>query len=198
MPPTESDAATPPPFRLAIESVRAAQPRAEMEVVEIDAPSGLAPHSIALAADVRPTVHGIDSLLGTGRFVLLYDPEEPDAWGGPFRVVAYAQAPLETEIGIDPFIAEVAWSWLIDALDARGAEYAAPSGTATKVLSTGFGELAGQGDAAQLELRASWSPVGPDIGEQVEAWCDLLCMLAGLPPTSEAISLLPNSRGPRD
>lgn len=198
MPISESDAATPLPFRRALESVRAAQPRLEMEVVEIDAPTGLAPYSVALAADVRPTVHGIDSLLGTGRFVLLYDPEEPDAWGGPFRVVAYAQAPLESEIGIDPFIAEVAWSWLVDALDARGAQYTAPSGTATKVLSMGFGELAGQGDSAQLELRASWSPLGTALGDQVEAWCDLLCMLAGLPPTSDAVSLLPHTRGPRD
>ncbi|WP_227000682.1 DUF3000 domain-containing protein [Protaetiibacter intestinalis] len=195
---SESDRPLPPPFRLAVESVRAAQPRPEMAVVEIDAPTGLAPYSIALAADVRPTVHGIDSVLGTGRFVLLYDPEEPEAWGGPFRVVAYAQAPLETEIGVDPFIAEVAWSWLIDALDARLADYSAASGTATKVLSAGFGELAGQGDAAQLELRASWTPGGPAIGEQVEAWCDLLCMLAGLPPSSDAVSLLPHRRAPRD
>ncbi|QEO10169.1 DUF3000 domain-containing protein [Protaetiibacter larvae] len=193
-----TDSALPAPFRLAVESIRAAQPRPETEVVEVTAPTGLAPHAIALAADVRPTIHGVDSLLGTGRFVLLYDPEEPDAWGGSFRVVAYAQAPLETEIGIDPFIADVAWSWLVDALDARGAEYAAASGTATKVLSTGFGELAGQGDAAQLELRASWSPVGPAVGVQVEAWCELLCMLAGLPPSADAVSLLPHSRTPRD
>ena len=194
----ESDVVAPAPFARAVASVKGAQTRPEMEVVEIPAPGGLAPYAIALAADVRPTVHGIDSVLGTGRFVLLYDPEEPEAWGGPFRVVAYAQAPLEAEIGIDPFVAEVAWSWLVDALDARGAEYTAPSGTATKVLSQGFGELAGQGDAAQLELRASWSPLGPDVGQQVEAWCDLLCMLAGLPPSSEAVSLLPHRRGPRD
>ena len=83
-------------------------------------------------------------MLGTGRFVLLYDPEEPEAWGGPFRVVCFAQAPLETDIGLDPFVAGVAWSWLEDALAVRGAHYAAASGTATKVISTGFGELAGQ------------------------------------------------------
>lgn len=193
----ESDSDLPAPFAYAVESVRAAVPRPEMEVVEISAPVGLAPFSIALAADVRPTMHGIDSVLGTGRFVLLYDASEPDAWGGPFRVVAYAQAPLEAEIGVDPFIAEVAWSWLIDALDARGADYTAASGTATKVLSAGFGELAGQGDTAQLELRASWSPVGPEIGQQVEAWCDLLCMLAGLPPSSDAVSMLPHRRASR-
>jgi len=194
----ESEPVAPAPFAQAVASVRAARPRPEMEIVEIPAPGGLSPHAIALAADVRPTVHGIDSVLGTGRFVLLYDPAEPEAWGGPFRVVAYAQAPLETEIGIDPFIAEVAWSWLVDALDARGAQYTAASGTATKVLSTGFGELAGQGDAAQLELRASWSPVGPDVAQQVEAWCDLICMLAGLPPSSDAVSLLPHRRATRD
>lgn len=198
MPIPEPDPLAPAPFRLAVESVRAAHPRLEVELIGIEAPSGLAPYSFALAADVRPTVHGIDSLLGTGRFVLLYDPEEPEAWEGPFRVVAFAQAPLETEIGVDPFIAEVTWSWLIDALDARGAGYTAPSGTATKILSTGFGELAGHSDAAQLELRASWSPHGTAIGEQVEAWCDLLCMLAGLPPSSDAVSLLPHRRAARD
>jgi hypothetical protein len=192
----ESDPA-PAPFARAVAAVRAAQPRSEMEVVEIAAPTGLAPYAIALAADVRPTEHGIDSVLGTGRFVLLYDPEEPDAGDGPFRVVAFAQAPLEAESGVGRFIAEVTWSWLLDALDARGAQYSAPSGTATKVLSTGFGELAGQGDAAQLELRASWSPTGPDVGAQVEAWCDLLCMLAGLPPSSDAVSL-PHRRATRD
>ncbi len=195
---TESAPDLPQPFRLAAESLRSATPRDEMAVVEIPSPSGLAPYSVALAGDVRPTTHGIDSLLGTGRFILLYDPVEPDAWGGPFRIVAYAQAPLETEIGVDPFIAEVTWSWLIDALDAHGAAYTEPSGTATKILSTGFGELADNGDAAQLELRASWSPSDTEIGAHVEAWCDLLCMLAGLPPSSDAISLLPHQRKPRD
>jgi len=193
----ESDADLPELFVRAVASVRSAQPRAEVEVTDIPAPGGLAAHSLALAADVRPTRQGIDSVLGTGRFVLLYDPDEPDAWGGPFRVVAYAQAPLETEIGIEPFIAEVAWSWLIDALDTRRARYTAASGTATKMLSTGFGELAEQGDAAQLELRASWSPLGPDMTPHVEAWCELLCMLAGLPPSSEAISLT-HRRGAHD
>ncbi len=164
---------------------------------DIPAPTGLAPHAVALAADVRPVSHGLDSVLGTGRFVLLYDPEEPDAWGGPFRVVCFAQAPLETDIGLDPFVADVAWSWLIDALSARDARYSAASGTATKVLSTGFGELADQGDGAQLEVRASWSPDDDEIGSSVEAWSDLLCRLAGLPPSQDAVGLLPHRRGGR-
>src|SRR5487761_2308697 len=126
----------PVPFAAAVEAVRHAVARPELELAEIAAPSGLAPYAIALAGDVRPQRHGLDSVLGTGRFVLLYDPEEPEAWGGAFRVVCFAQAPLETDIGLDPFIADVAWSWLIDALELRGAHHHSSSGTATKVLST--------------------------------------------------------------
>jgi hypothetical protein len=164
--------------------------RPELVVSEIPAPGSLAPYSIALAADVTPARHGSDSELGTGRFILLYDPSEPDAWGGAFRVVCFAQAPLETDIGVDPFLADVAWSWLIDALEVRGAKYSAASGTATRILSTGFGELQLQGDGAQIELRASWTPADHDVSSHVEGWGELLCMLAGLPPTAEGVSVL--------
>jgi hypothetical protein len=188
----------PQAFTAALASVRAAVSRPELVLSEIAAPGTLAPYSIAIAADVTPARHADDSDLGTGRFVLLYDPSEPEAWGGPFRVICYAQAPLETEIGIDPFLADVAWSWLVDALAQRGAKYTAASGTATKVLSTGFGELQSQGDGAQIELRASWTPIGPDLGAHVSGWGDLLCMLAGLPPAAEGVSLMSARRVGRD
>jgi hypothetical protein len=193
------DSAThlPSEFAAALDAVRAARPRAELRVSEIPAPGSLAPFAVALSADVVPSRHGDDSELGTGRFVLLYDPSEPEAWGGRFRVVCFAQAPLETDIGLDPFVAEVAWSWLTDSLAARSAGYTAASGTATKVLSTGFGELAHQSDGAQLEVRASWTPDADAVGASVEAWSDLLGRLAGLPPTAEAALLLPNRRGAR-
>ncbi len=164
--------------------------RNELSVTEMAAPANLAPFSIAFAADVIPATHGKDSDLATGRFVLLYDPTAPEAWGGTFRVVCYTQAPLETDIGVDPFLAEVAWSWLIDALDTRGATYSSPSGTATKILSTGFGGLAEQGDGAQIELRASWTPSGESMAAHLQSWGDLVCMLAGLPPTPEGVALL--------
>ena len=182
-------------FTAAVDAIRAATLRDELTVTEIAAPSGVAPWSLALAADVHPVRHGNDSELGTGRFILLHDPAEPEAWGGAFRVVCFAQAPLETEIGVDPFLANVAWSWLVDALDSRGAKYSSASGTATKTLSTGFGELATQEDVAQIELRASWSPFDHDITSHVEAWGELLCMLAGLPPAAEGVSLLSAHRG---
>jgi hypothetical protein len=180
----------PAEFRAALKSLRSASTRTELVVNEIAAPGNLAPHSVALAADVNPPRHGSDSELGTGRFILLYDEDEPEAWGGAFRVVCFAQAPLETEIGLDPFLADVAWSWLVDALEARGAHYTAASGTATKIISSGFGELAKQGDGAQIELRASWTPTDHDLGAHVEGWGELLCMLAGLPPAIEGVTML--------
>ncbi|PPH89926.1 DUF3000 domain-containing protein [Rathayibacter sp. AY1D3] len=199
MPEFPASSQLPEEFRVATESIRAAATRAELTVSEIASPSGLAPWALALSGDVAPHVHGRDSELGTGRFILLYDPEEPEQWGGPFRVVCFAQAPLEVEIGTDPFLAEVAWSWLIDALGARGASYSAASGTATKVLSTGFGELAAQGDGAQIEIRASWSPDDAQLAAHVEGWGELLCMLAGLPPvSSDGVTPLAFRRNNRD
>jgi len=151
------------------------------------APRGLAPFALALSADVRPEDDGV-SRYGTGRFVLLHDPDEPEAWGGAWRVVCFAQAPLEPEIGADPLLADVAWSWLVDALGSRHAVYHSPSGTATKTLSKGFGSLAAEGEGSQVELRASWSPSG-SMRPHVEAWAELVCMLAGLPPGSETVQV---------
>jgi len=184
----------PEAFKLAVESISSVAFREELTVRQIDSPSGVAPYSYALAADVLIAEHEHESQHGTGRFILLYDPAEPESWGGPFRVVAFAQAPLEAEIGLDPFLANVAWSWLTDALTIREADYFNASGTATRILSTGFGELADSGEGAQIELRASWSPASPQMGEQAEAWGELLCMLAGLPPTADAVSLTARRR----
>jgi hypothetical protein len=173
----------PPAFAAALDAVRRAESRNELVVTEIQAPAGLAPWSIALAADVTPARHASDSDFGTGRFILLYDPSAPEAWGGVFRIVCFAQAPLETDIGLDPFLASVAWSWLVDALDAHGA---------------GFGELESQGDGALIELRASWTPSDHDVTAHVEGWSELLCMLAGFPPTAEGVSVLSTRRASRE
>ena len=195
---TSAETSVPAPFAAALDAVRRAVPRPELVVTEIPAPGGLAPYSIALAADVTPARHANDSELGTGRFILLYDPSAPDAWGREFRIVCFAQAPLETDIGLDPFLASVSWSWLVDALDSRGAGYHSASGTATRILSTGFGELESQGDGAQIELRASWTPTNHDVTSHVEGWSELLCMLAGFPPAIEGVSLLSQRRVGRE
>ncbi|WP_251449684.1 DUF3000 family protein [Microbacterium sp. Marseille-Q6648] len=183
------------PFATAADDVRAMRFRDDLSVREIAAPGGLAPDALALAADVRPDDDG-ESAYGTGRFILLHDASEPSPWDGPWRIVCFAQAPLEPDLGIDPLVADVAWSWLTDALRSRGAAHHSSSGTATKTLSKGFGTLAGEGEGAQIELRASWSPEGP-LEPHVEAWTELVCMLAGLPPGSEGIAMFGSRRSPR-
>lgn len=180
-----------------VASVSRAVLRDELQVTTIPAPTGLAPFSYALAADVNPARHDDDSDLGSGRLIILYDPEATEGWGGAVRIICYAQAPLETEIGLDPFVADVAWSWLVDALAARGARYTSASGTATKVLSTGYGELAAQGSGAQIELRASWTPLEFDLETHVEGWAELLCMVAGYPPLADGVAVLQPRRGSR-
>jgi len=182
-----------PDFAAVADRLRAMTFREDFVVREIAAPSSLAPDAIAFAGDIRPGDDGLDSPYGTGRFVLLHDASEPEQWSGAWRIVCFAQAPLETEIGTDPLLAEVAWSWLIDALNTRKAVFHSASGTATKTLSKGFGTLAEEGDGAQIELRASWTPSG-DLPAHLDAWAELVCMLAGLPPGSEGIAVFSSER----
>lgn len=177
----------PAEFKLAVDQLSAVTLRDEVQVTHISSPGSIAAYSHAFAADVHTGID--DEAGGTGRFILLYDPEQAEAWGGSFRVVCYAQGPLDSEIETDPYLAKVIWSWLVDSLDSRGASYIKPSGTTTRVVSQGFGDLAGGPDAAHIELRASWTPVGHDFTGQLEAWGDLLCHLAGLPPASGAVML---------
>lgn len=177
-------------FDSAIAAIQLAEVRPEIVVTEIAPPTSLAPHAFALAADVRPTAHAEDSEWGTGRLIVLHDPSEPEEWGGAWRIVCFAQGPLEPEIGVEQYVADVAWSWLIEALDTRGARYHSESGTATKILSRGYGGLADQGEGAQLELRSSWTPDESQLVAHVEAWAELLALMAGMPPGTEQVSLL--------
>ena len=176
-------------FDSAVASIRAAKLRSELVVDELRPPDNLAPFAFALAADVRPAgLRGgpASPPLGNGRFILLHDPAEPEPWRGAYRIVCLAQAPLETDIGGDPLLPDVAWSWLVDALAVHDADYRYPSGTATVINAKGYGELASQGEGSQIELRASWTPQSTDIGHHLESWGALLCMLAGLPPLDSA------------
>ena len=98
-------------------SMRQATLRPEVFCEEMPAPQRIAPYSSALSADV--TVDDED--LGTGRLILLHDPAGNDAWNGTFRCVAYARADIDPELGSDPMLAAVGWSWLTEALEAHGA-----------------------------------------------------------------------------
>ena len=188
---TEIDA-PPDEFRAALDQLKAARLRPEVFCEEMAAPQRIAPYSAAMTADV--TIAGEDC--GGGRLVLLYDPAGNEAWQGNFRCVAYARAGIDPEMVTDPLLGAVGWSWLIEALEAHYAEFVAPSGTVTRVASESFGGMDGEPASAEIEVRASWSPLG-SITSHVEAWGDLLCTAAGLPPVPAGVVVMPHRRGPR-
>ncbi|MER7621610.1 DUF3000 domain-containing protein [Streptomyces sp. NPDC126503] len=203
---TEGDAA-PPEFRRAVEGLRAARLRPEMEVDPTRPPQRLAPYAYAVEAAV---VEGEEDL-ADGRLVLLHDPDGHEAWKGTFRLVTLVRAELEPEMAADPLLPEVCWSWLTGALEARGLAYGEASGTVTMAGSHYFGGLADRRPATQIEIRASWTPReglggAPDTGAHLAAWCDLLCQIAGLPPVAPepgsttagaGVVSLPQRRGPQ-
>ncbi|HOA88552.1 MAG TPA: DUF3000 domain-containing protein [Propioniciclava tarda] len=167
--------------------------RPELAVEEIPAPQRIAPYALAIAAEVLDG----DAEVGSGRLVLLHDPAGNPAWDGTFRCVTYARADVDAEMGTDPLLAPVGWSWLVDALDRRSADYGSPSGTVTAVSSQSFGSMEDDPQRIEVEIRASWTPtinLGSDIAAHVHAWQDLLCMVAGLPPLPEGVVPLPLSR----
>ncbi|GAA4505699.1 DUF3000 domain-containing protein [Nonomuraea ferruginea] len=182
----------PAAFLRAVESLRPAEVRPEIELEELPAPQRLAPHSAAIGA----SVYRDDDELAVGRLILLYDPDGQRGWDGPFRLVAYVRADMEPEITSDPMLGPVAWSWLTEALDAHHADYSAAGGTVTRAVSEGFGNKADDPVTTELELRASWSPAQEDLSGHVAAWCDLMCVAAGIPPLPPDVAAMP--RRPED
>jgi hypothetical protein len=173
----------PPEFASAVRSLDAAQVRAEMQVELLRPPQRLAPWTHALGLRV---VIGDDEV-AVGRLVLLHDPDGPEGWGGTLRLVGYASVELDDDMLQDPLLPEVGWSWLQDALAEQGAGYAAAAGTITQTASTRFGDIAGTRSAGELEVRASWTPLTPELGPHLQAWAQLLATAAGLPPPGVAV-----------
>lgn len=190
---TDSTGAIPDLFARAIASAEEAEFRTELEVSTIRSPEGIAPFSKAWSATVTPQARD-EGDQGTSRLVLLYDPSTPDAWSGAWRIVCFAKAPLDQQMSEDPLLPDVAWSWLTDALTSHGARFDRAAGTASTITSTGLGEMASEVKGAEIELRASWSPLTEDIRDHLEAWAEFVCMLAGFPPTADGVAALRTSR----
>jgi hypothetical protein len=186
----------PETFVRALAALRSVTPRAEVLLEETPAPQRLAPHAVALSADVLAP-HDPDTELGTGRLVLLYDPAGHEAWEGTFRVVTYVRAELDHDMAADPMLPGVGWAWLTEALAGHEASFTAASGTVTRVASESFGAISGEPSTAQIEIRASWTPLDELFGAHLLAWCDLLCTTAGLPPEAPGVVTLPVRRRAR-
>ncbi len=207
----------PPEFLHALGTLRKARCREELHLAEIPAPARLAPFAVALGAEVLPAgpgtaatpLHGPAAMamtaasgtadddeteLATGRFILLHDPDGSAVWDGEFRIVTYIRAQLEPEMGNDEMLGTVAWTWLVEALENHKAPYRAAGGTATRVLSESFGTLAERPGSIDIELRASWTPATSDVTAHLEAWSDMVCTFAGLPPLPDGVTQLPNRR----
>ncbi|CAM3285784.1 hypothetical protein PSET11_02320 [Arthrobacter ulcerisalmonis] len=205
----------PPEFVRALGTLRSAQCRKELRLAEIPAPARLAPYAVALGAEVLAPgsnagtpVHGPAAMalaaasgsdedaveLATGRFILLHDPDGSAVWDGEFRIVTYIRAELEAEMGNDEMLGTVAWTWLVEALENHKADYRAAGGTATRVLSESFGTLSERPGTIDIELRASWTPASSDVSAHLEAWSDMVCTFAGLPPLPDGVTALTNRR----
>jgi len=172
----------PLPFSRAVSELQAARPRAEIRLEEVPAPQRLAPFAYALGATI---VRG-DEEVARGRLVLLYDPAGHEAWEGTLRLVTYVTAEMDPEMAADVLMPTVAWTWLTEALQHSGAGYKAIGGTITQTSSTGFGDLSAQPAMADIEIRASWTPVDDDLTAHVHGWCSLMASTAGLPPPGVA------------
>lgn len=184
---TSATAQQPQPdlFRQAVASLTGTSVRREVRVEPLRPPQRLAPWSYAISADVRD---GDGDELALGRLVLLHDPDGVEAWDGVLRLVAFVSAEMDAQMGVDPMLPAVGWSWLTGALDERGAAYRAAGGTVTQTTSTRFGDIAGPSTTVELELRASWTADDPSMAAHLHAFIDLLCTAAGLPP--EGVTVL--------
>lgn len=162
-----------------LNALRSFTPRPEIECEEIPAPAKLATYGFALTAECFDD----DIEIANGRFVLLHEPGGQETWGGDLRAVTFIKADIETEMGSDPLLPQVGWSWFEESL--AGLETSGLSGTVTLALSSSFGELAERSAQTELEIRASWTPRAESVSEvldHLERWTELLAHCAGLPP----------------
>jgi len=166
-----------PIFDNLVNEIRNASFRPEITTEEVPAPLRLAPHALAIAAEV---LEGEDDL-SNGRLVLLFDPKGVEAWNGTTRLVTFAKARVEPDLASDPLLTQVGWTWLLDCLSDRKIQAKELSGTVTRTSSESFGQLEPHPLDGTIEIRASWT-VDDNIGLHVAAWGDLLCQAAGLQP----------------
>lgn len=162
-----------------LNALRSFTPRPEIECEENPAPAKLATYGFALTAECFDG----DIEIANGRFVLLHEPGGQETWGGDLRAVTFIKADIETEMGSDPLLPQVGWSWFEESL--AGLHATGLSGTVTLALSSSFGELAERSAQTELEIRASWTPQAEsvsDVLDHLERWTELLAHCAGLPP----------------
>jgi hypothetical protein len=177
-------------FERLIDQLRTFTPRSEVMLTEVPAPQKLATFAFAFSADVSNGLLGEkEDEIANGRFVLLHEPGGQATWDGEFRCVTFVSADVDPIMQEDPLLPEVGWSWFL--------EYNSPSGTVTRVTSASFGKLSPRKNEAEIEIRASWTPIVTHptlIIDHIDSWCKLICDVAGLPPIPEGVSAITSNR----
>ena len=178
----------PQSFALAVHDLSQFEWDPRIQVAELEPPAKLAAHTAALDADVVVD----EDIVGSGRLILLHEPGGKDVWQGDFRCVTFARADVSPEMIVDPFLPQVGWTWLIDALESRGALFVAASGTVTTTASTPFGGIEDRQSTSEIDIRASWTTLLDDnhsFADHVAAWQVLLREVCGLPADEEVVFL---------
>jgi hypothetical protein len=185
-------------FNRMIDLVRTFTPRSEIILEEVPAPQKLATYSFAFSADVSNGLLGdAEDEVASGRFVLLHEPGGQDTWDGEYRCVTFVRADVDSIMQEDPMLPENGWNWFLEALDTAGCELTAPSGTVTRVASSSFGKLSPRSDEAEIEIRASWTPIissANEIMKHITGWCNLITEIAALPPIPEGVSAITSAK----
>lgn len=173
-------------FRAAVESMKAARVRSEISTTSIRPPKNLAPFADGVGFEVvQPDIDVIPELSGGdafGRLILLHDPGSGETPDGTMRLVAYIQADMESSLAQDPLLPQVTWQWLREGMEETQARFENLGGTVTCTSSVRYGDMEDPEEAFQLELRASWTATGCDLGAHAEAFATVLAHVAGLPP----------------
>jgi hypothetical protein len=187
-------------FERLIDQLRTFTPRSEVTLIEVPAPQKLATFAFAFSADVSNGLLGDEEdEVANGRFVLLHEPGGQATWDGDFRCVTFVSADVDPVMQEDPLLPEVGWSWFLESLERNGCSFNSPSGTVTRVSSASFGKLSPRNDEAEIEIRASWTPIISEPSElmkHIESWCNLISEVAGLPPLPEGVSAISSARRP--
>ncbi|WP_115727414.1 DUF3000 domain-containing protein [Actinomyces culturomici] len=170
--------ALPEDFIEALLSLRNAPRNPRIELEEVPPPRRLAPFTAALA--MRTLDEEFSEPLATGRFVVLHDPDGQHGWNGTFRIVAQLRSHIDPEMGNDPLLAEALWAWADECLVDAGAAFHDLTGTVTRETSEAFGGLVLRGSTLNVEMRASWTPDSPSIGEHLVGWSDLVLRTCGV------------------
>ena len=172
----------PDDFETALMSLRHAHRPRTLLFSEAQAPTTLAPWAATLNVETVAQNHHCP--LATGSFVVLYDPHSQVGWNALFRLVVTMRAQVDHDMITNPLMGEVVWNWTHDCLKQAGAGFHDITGTVTREISESFGRVSLAVSSLNVELRASWSPNTPYLGEHLDGFGLLLCRTAGIMPVA--------------